>query len=806
MNSITPTEGLTKQIRRLFFLLGFIFPILFMPGRALAQSTYPESYDSDVFEPNNNTPASIRSDPYFSKSSLESTGDNLYGYTISVIEKFEWIPITDSPDTNTELSKIGAAGPFQLGFQMPFFENVYTEVYISTSGLITFGAANSDPSNMDIPYIGLPHNFIAPFWDDLYVDDDPEGKVLYQSLTGKFVVEWRDVNVIGGGSQFTFQAVLYENGDICFQYKSMIGDLKSATVGIEDPDGVDGVRYIYNAAGIENLVGEKQVCFNRPPKSYRVKVLPYYQGGMAYQNSSQGVSTAEYEISISNIGDSGNDNFSLSLTSLNKDWSAVITDENGKQISTTGILAPGAAKTIRVFVKSPPNAPVGSWNTLTVTVVSMNDPGIKREVQIQTTVPAKFAQALYDSRSGMDLSLIWRYEQRTVHIADKYTGSTIAVAVSPVTGDYIYVWERNLKKLNNKDTYNYTDVEYSLINKFGIVTTGSSKLTDNYAETTGNYQYFDREPVVTVGPSGKAGLAWVRWIYRVDTDPEGTVSYSYNTNVYFSIFDPARPGTIREIKLTDNNEYHSSDNNAPLYYSPQIAVSKTGDFAVVWETRNYDDSGLTKDISLAIYSQTGALKFIDITESVSGVNSFQNPVVDAVFGNRFLIAYSRYEHESEQKQANYQIIATVYDANGNLFKPAYEISGAHGQLPDVHILDNNTALIAWTQLPESQIQYSILNDKFVAGPPIPLSTPDGRLADKVSIAVDDEYHGILTWQDVDLSNQLYYASTDSNGVLITKPIPFITLGPFDSIIINDSGCSLASYIGSFLINLPLIMR
>ncbi len=46
---------------------------------------------------------------------------------------------------------------------------------------------------------------------------------------------------------YTFQAILYPNGTIVFQYLEMIGDLTSATVGIENTTGTDGLQVVYNA-------------------------------------------------------------------------------------------------------------------------------------------------------------------------------------------------------------------------------------------------------------------------------------------------------------------------------------------------------------------------------------------------------------------------------------------------------------------------------------------------------------------------------------------------------------------------------
>ena len=49
------------------------------------------------------------------------------------------------------------------------------------------------------------------------------------------------------GKPLTFEVILYENGDIVFQYLTLADPaLDGATVGIESPAGNDGLQYTYN--------------------------------------------------------------------------------------------------------------------------------------------------------------------------------------------------------------------------------------------------------------------------------------------------------------------------------------------------------------------------------------------------------------------------------------------------------------------------------------------------------------------------------------------------------------------------------
>ncbi len=46
---------------------------------------------------------------------------------------------------------------------------------------------------------------------------------------------------------YTFQAILYPDGTIIFQYLEMTADVTGATVGIENATGTDGLQVVYNA-------------------------------------------------------------------------------------------------------------------------------------------------------------------------------------------------------------------------------------------------------------------------------------------------------------------------------------------------------------------------------------------------------------------------------------------------------------------------------------------------------------------------------------------------------------------------------
>ena len=108
-----------------------------------------------------------------------------------------------------------------------------------------------------LPSTAAPFNLLAPFWDDLNVTGGA-AKVLYQVVGGALVVEWYQVphyDSTGSdpGGPYTFEAILYPNGKVVYQYLSM-GTLRldEETIGIQNSTGTVGLQCVYNAAYVHD--------------------------------------------------------------------------------------------------------------------------------------------------------------------------------------------------------------------------------------------------------------------------------------------------------------------------------------------------------------------------------------------------------------------------------------------------------------------------------------------------------------------------------------------------------------------------
>lgn len=152
-------------------------------------------------------------------------------------------------------------GPFELGFEFPFYGSVYSQVRIDTNGYLNLVGTTSVYGNAPIPTAAAPNALIAPFWDDL---DPGAGGTLHvwaDPASDLFVAQWTAVRHYGGANPETFQAQLRGDGTILFQYET-VSSAGSCTAGIENGAGSDGLQLSYNSAGV--LAAGLAVRFDPP--------------------------------------------------------------------------------------------------------------------------------------------------------------------------------------------------------------------------------------------------------------------------------------------------------------------------------------------------------------------------------------------------------------------------------------------------------------------------------------------------------------------------------------------------------------
>ncbi len=169
-----------------------------------------------------------------------------------------------------------------LPFTFRYYGQDYTEIRVSDNGWISFDTGTDyDFYNWAIPTQYGVEALVAPFWDNLNPvpppgEDnvngiDPDGIYTYDDqASGKFIIEWSRLphykpEILG---MQTFQVILLNpashptvggDGEMLFMYRQVNNNdhlRMYATVGIESPDGEDGLQLSYgniNAAGMAPL-------------------------------------------------------------------------------------------------------------------------------------------------------------------------------------------------------------------------------------------------------------------------------------------------------------------------------------------------------------------------------------------------------------------------------------------------------------------------------------------------------------------------------------------------------------------------
>jgi hypothetical protein len=158
----------------------------------------------------------------------------------------------------------GYAWPISLPFTFPFYGKGYDRLAIGSRGTLSFVDRAIGRENQPLPSVRPfeVETLIAPFWDFMVIDP---GAVYYQDLGTMFVVEYYQVSRYGGADG-TWEVILYDNGNLLFQYQDVDfsyywGDLgRSATVGVQG-DALTGLQYSYNEAALSDGLA---ICFAYP--------------------------------------------------------------------------------------------------------------------------------------------------------------------------------------------------------------------------------------------------------------------------------------------------------------------------------------------------------------------------------------------------------------------------------------------------------------------------------------------------------------------------------------------------------------
>jgi len=190
---------------------------------------------------------------------------------------YDWVEI-NSIGTNANITLDDQnVGPFDIGFAFPWYDGVtHNQIRICSNGFASFTSTATSYTNYAIPTASEPNNLLAVYWDDMNPSSSYYGQYYYyhDAANGRFIVEFDSLNHYGStytGDYFTFEIILYEDGTIEYMYKAIVAGtvtpFPSATVGIENGTGTDGIQLTYNGSGPfepTNLTGVRLTPWGAP--------------------------------------------------------------------------------------------------------------------------------------------------------------------------------------------------------------------------------------------------------------------------------------------------------------------------------------------------------------------------------------------------------------------------------------------------------------------------------------------------------------------------------------------------------------
>jgi hypothetical protein len=149
-----------------------------------------------------------------------------------------------------------------LPFAFPFYGTSYTNVSVSSNGLLQFSGSDApnDPNHSDSRLLADVR--IAPLWTDLRTDQPGNDIFVSTSVTGQVTIRWNATNKADDGI-VNFAVTILNDGRIRYDYGPMTSTNVGATVGLSAGNGLLGQLSTYD--GRLNLTDAPSVLWTLQP-------------------------------------------------------------------------------------------------------------------------------------------------------------------------------------------------------------------------------------------------------------------------------------------------------------------------------------------------------------------------------------------------------------------------------------------------------------------------------------------------------------------------------------------------------------
>jgi hypothetical protein len=712
--------------------------------------------------------------PLGPESALTTAGPDEYGYTLTDETTIPFVDISGSvPKLTFTDSDNGIATVTIRAFDYYSLSDV-TTAYVSVNGFISFDVikdTSKSKVSKPFPTDSNPNSLLAPFWYDLtlelssgvYLDtiDSPDPDVACT------IIQWNNVKSTSATEYYTFEIILFDSGHIGFIYQPETGSYTGVTAGIEDADGVTGLNY-----AIPSLILGKTVFITRPDSGYHLKGRPqvssgFFTNGEIWFNvdvtnttdSSYPDDTDSYTLAMELLPESDPVGYPWGLTFYNPTRTTVIT--------SIPDLTRGDTTQLCMRVTAGGDQMPGYFARFKITLTSQGNPSRYSTIYLQTTIGAPFAQLYQDNATGLNLDLNRVSERTTQNVSTPGNGSYMAMNLIN-TGNYIISW-----------------VEGSYIN-YRMYRQYQGTLSDIHQINASQENNLnpDLSPAVAGSRNGYVGILYL--MNQFETDGPDVL---LNSNVYYALID--NNGNIVDgypLNLTNNpywlnttTGYPTSGPAIPQYQDPRIVPFGQDKMGLVWRTTYSPTLSAQMDKIEGFVAETDGSDFYYFEiPGWSASNRYFYPATTSLDDGRFIISYINFTIP----QNPWEITYTVIDLIDN--PPDYPyvtistptpILGSSSYQIDLVQLDTGQVFFGWVDLKSSLINYAILGSDLDGLDVVPTGLtyedfpghPNYRAGGYPSVTRTSNSNGIITWQDQDWHEQLYYSVIGPDGSQITPP-------------------------------------
>jgi hypothetical protein len=438
------------------------------------------------------------------------------------------------------------------------------------------------------------------------------------------------------------------------------------------------------------------------------------------------------------------------------------------EIITLVDLAKGATAELCMHLTYDGEITPGYHVRMKVTVSSQADATRSSAIYLQAAIGSPFVQLYQDSATGLKLDLTKKEGQTTLEIANPYGGSHMAMNILSPT-HYIISWLEG------------SNIRYRMYDQYPGTLGSVRQIT---ASPDDSRNLIDLTPAVAGSRDGYAGVLYI--INRYQTNGLGHTEV--NANVWYALINP--DGAVQDgypLNMTNNIGYLDlvtgySGDAIPQFQDPRIVPVGQDKMGLVWRTNYFPSGGASMDKIDYVIAKTDGSDFAywDIPGWDTS-NRHVYPATTYLNDGRFVITYTNYTGFSNPWVINY----TIIDTDGSVSVPSTPIPGTNGWQVDLVQLGGGQVFLGWQDISTSAIMYAILDSSLtgMAVAPTILTYEDYpghtnyRAGGYPSVTRSVNGNAIITWQDQDWQEQLYYALIGPDGDQVTPSLLYRRVGP-----------------------------